>query len=793
MHKPASEAHGKGRAEVIAAFCGLLDTGDEADRCYACRALGAIGATQAIPDLAERLRDEDIDVCVDAAGALGALGSQAVFAPLNESLRDDPDGEVKTAVLASLARNADPQTFPLLMEIAEHRPPEMAFDESADWDPWWDMQREAVLALGRTRVTEAAPMLARLLDDEDGQDIDAEIMMALARLGEAGERILLERIDHRREQVRRRAITALGRGGSSAGLEALARALEDNSPQVRSAALEALEERAGRGYLPAILRLYRDGDAGVRKTAIGVGSRLAAAGGAPAPDFPALRPLLADKDSRVRAAALSGMDREHLDAVSVGHVYKALQDRAPDVAAVACKLIGRHGSEEHFRGVLSIVEDATADPELRRVALRAVGTRGKWNETTASLIMKILAEPRSPVRLAAMDVLLDLHHAGAATETNTVGDAAQTPSPLDLIIAALAGDLVTRADSQAAAETPSGTVTDESLARENSIATGHASSSAEIRPAKSSLEAIAMDNAEIALALAGSEDTGIAPELVVDEETAEYLAITEANEATARWLFTRNALERDLDVRRLAARILGSTVAEPAVSALLEALACDDATLRRESAASLAALTERFPHSHALAVGLEALLDGAVADDRDVRIACLHVLGALPTARACDGIVAALDDKEPAVRIEAVRSLGRIAKNAFAAPTIDHAPFASHLPRALEKLADREPGVRIAAARTLTDMLCGRDCDLRDASVAVDALTRAAFAGTGDQAREMGRALRDIAPALATDHLLTQLRSLATSAERRVVIELLEEIHRLREHEHGDQSSTQHL
>lgn len=164
------------RADVVAALCALLSKGDEADRCFSCRALGALGATEAIPALVERLRDEDIDVCVDAATALGVLGSQAAVDPLNESLQNDPDGEVKIAVVESLARVADPQTFPLLMEIAERRPTEMVFDESDDWDPWWDMQREAVLALGRARVTEAAPVLAGLLDDEDGQDIDAEVM-----------------------------------------------------------------------------------------------------------------------------------------------------------------------------------------------------------------------------------------------------------------------------------------------------------------------------------------------------------------------------------------------------------------------------------------------------------------------------------------------------------------------------------------------------------------------------------------------------------------------------------------
>ena len=128
MQTTVNMAQGGDRADVVAALCDLLSCGDEADRCYACHALGVLGATEAIPALAERLRDDDIDVCLDAAGALSVLGSQAVLTPLNESLHNDPDGEVKIAVVESLARIASPQSFPVLMEIAERRPSGMVWD-----------------------------------------------------------------------------------------------------------------------------------------------------------------------------------------------------------------------------------------------------------------------------------------------------------------------------------------------------------------------------------------------------------------------------------------------------------------------------------------------------------------------------------------------------------------------------------------------------------------------------------------------------------------------------------------
>jgi HEAT repeat protein len=790
MQKTVNATHGGDRADVVTALCALLGEGDEVDRCFACRALGVIGATEAVPALVERLRDEDIDVCVDAATALGVLGSHAAVDPLNESLRGDPDGEVKIAVVESLARIGGPRTVSVLMEIAERRPAEMNIDGFGDWDPWWDMQREAVLALGRARVAEAVPVLARLLDDEEGQDIDAEIMSVLAQLGHAGEQTLLRRLRSGREQVRRRAVAALGGGSSAAGLEALSQALKDDSPQVRVAALEALEKRAGRRFLPKILDLYRDLDAEVRQAAIRVGMRLAAAGGAEAPDIQALLPLLGDKDPKVRASALLGMDRAHLGEGLIDQVREALKDPEPDVAAVACSLLGRHDSEEHFQTVLSMAEDAAADPKLRRAAMRAVGARGRWNEAIASLMAKTLSQAKSPVRLTAMDALLNLHRAGAAGSEQelpvsgqpNMGEIERTPSPLDLIIATLAGDALRRAEGDESPEPRSATVDDAPADRDYEIPLEVSPSLHETRAAKSSLEAIAIDNAEVALALEESENEGQATDIEIDQETAEYLALTEANEATARWLFTRDSLEADLDVRRIAARILGSAAAEPAVFALSQTLTSQDSALRREAAASLAAIADRFPQSRALAEAVDVLLEAAAADDRDLRVACLHALAKLNNSRASECLVAALDDKEPTVRIEAIRGLGGIERRKLSALTRDApAPVESYLPRVARKLGDPEPGVRIAAARALAGMMRSRNRGSSEVSKAVEALVRAAFAGTGDQAREIGRALREIAPDLATGRLLEALRSLETSAERRVVIEMLEEIHRVQE------------
>ena len=82
-------------------------------RCFAIETLGAIGktATDAVPVLIERLRDEDYVVRMRAARALGAIGAKEAVPALIEGLRDE-DSEVRglaaeaLGVIASAAKGA---------------------------------------------------------------------------------------------------------------------------------------------------------------------------------------------------------------------------------------------------------------------------------------------------------------------------------------------------------------------------------------------------------------------------------------------------------------------------------------------------------------------------------------------------------------------------------------------------------------------------------------------------------------------------------------------------------------
>ena len=90
---------------------------------------------------------------------------------------------------------------------------------------------------------------------------------------------------------------------------------------------------------------------------------------------------------------------------------------------------------------------------------------------------------------------------------------------------------------------------------------------------------------------------------------------------------------------------------------------------------------------------------------------------------------------------------------------------------------DTNVGVRKAAALSLAKL--GQR--LRQHEIRNDIIQQlidAAFVGEGEQARDMGLALRAIDQTLAGDVLLQRLNTLASSQERRFALEMLEEIFR---------------
>ncbi|MDT8281546.1 MAG: HEAT repeat domain-containing protein, partial [Gammaproteobacteria bacterium] len=404
------------------AICALLNTGDAAERCHAVRSLGRFGDSAAVAALTPRLRDEDIDVCIDTAEALGHLRDTSATPSLLATVRKDPDGTVKIAAIEALGRIGGDDAIALLLEIAVHRPDDLGFTAEA-WDPWWDMQLKAVDALGRLRVTAAVPVITALLDDEDGQDIESEILTALARIGGTGEEILISRLTQSTPRGRRRAAHALRLSVTPTAASALGRALMDPAPEVRAAAAQALAETGAVRYLPAILLLFRDRDGNVRSSAVQAAETMSRNSDATAIPVPELIKLTRDTDTAVQIIALATLSHSviPLDEEARNEIV-AIAGNHPDaqVAAAACALIGQWPDQQFSSALAGVLAGLTADvarpPELRCAATRALGNMGHWDETVASALTRACVAAPAALRLAALHTLIKLETASQKSD-----------------------------------------------------------------------------------------------------------------------------------------------------------------------------------------------------------------------------------------------------------------------------------------------------------------------------------------------------------------------------------------
>lgn len=798
------------KSQVIESLCSLLTEGDAADRCYSCRALGVIGDSTVVSALVEKLRDEDIDVCVDAAEALGRLDDRSAVAALLESLYKDPDGEVKTAVLEALGRIGGDEVIEALLEVAAGCPEDLIIDDYDTWDPWWDMQLKSVQALARMGVARAVPVLIAILNDEDGQDIESEVLKALAMIGGNGEQFLIQRLKHGTSRQRRRAATALGQTNSAAVIDALAAALNDASADVRSVAVEGLARYNAQQYLHDIVLLLKDPDPAVRAAVISASNAMQLDHGESIAGF---IDLLGDANPQVRCAVLNALHRQvdrFSDEARV-MINDAIKHDNAEVAAAACSLLSHIGDVDAQLQLLQVLNDTDRTVYIRAKAALALGALGIWNNACAMALTDAVVDDARPLRLAGLNALMELD---AAIQVSAQSDETDN-RPIEIVIDALSGKITLGAKPatvipiiplqdnhpelslDAGIDAPAMEIadTDELHVGPDQDYPVDIMDEDELDRAgtSSTLASIAIDNVQAMLISADTSNEESNETDQQDDALQEYNDIIRKNKQAANWLFARDTEQVEIDVRRLAARILGNIhtqdpVTAKAIEVLLAALADVDVVLQTEAAESIGRIAAQDNNAPGLDKAFDDLLALVDAEDRNLRIASVRALGFLGNGKAIPLQLQCLDTEDTSLRIQAIRSLTNLA---IADPdlqtdpsTNDQAcPIKTLAKRFLALLDDPEAGIRSAAINGFTTLtlhpgLTGETSLLEEA---VAHIVNAAMTGNGIQAREFGKALRDINPDLATVKLLLKLNTLTTSGERRFVIEMLEEIHATKE------------
>ncbi|MES9923818.1 MAG: HEAT repeat domain-containing protein [Candidatus Thiodiazotropha endolucinida] len=809
------------QSETVDLLCELLVSGDEADRCYAARALGVLRSDSAVPYLINRLKDEDVDVCVDAAEALGNIAHQSAVPALIDSLRNDNSGEVCSMVAAALGKIASAECVDVLLEVLTQRPQGLEWD--GDWDTWWDIQLEAVKALGAAGDEKAVEELVAFINDDAQQDIENEVLNTLVSISGKGLDRVIERLQDTsiKSLHRRRAARALANTRQVRVTKVLGRSLQDPDPEVRREAVHALAGQNAERYLSALVLMLRDQNGEVRDAAIKAVTHLSQQADGSTDLQEMLLPILNDPSSPVRAtvmhALMPGVQHNPLSHEHYQIVVSSSFDSNAETAAAACRLLGENGEHEANTTLMEHAANREGHPMVRRDAILSIGRLGQVTEAIVEVLMNAVGDSQQAVRLAALTTLmsLDTYHVDADESSQPKQT---TIRPLSIVIDAVQGsirvpDKNATVNEQAEdgmeqpevseTEVQNGVVVEFDASLENTFTDSSAETdlpnqpsvpqeiadtiklpdipaqiveAGEVSPAMSTLDAIAMDTVDSMFDQEKPQRE--APE--IDESTREYLDVVEANKAEMRRIRASKRMTPDQDVRRLGARVLGAANDDEAIDALIMALNDQDDLIRREAADAIGEMAQRNRKNPKLMDAVGTLITQLAVGDLEQKIACARSLSLLGNRAALVPLTEALKDEQANVRVEAIHSLARLCCDSLDPVQAEHMvvrdlPSTSVARKLLACLDDDSIGVRVAATRGLAKILQVAD-DKTLTQHAVDRIIASVIEFTGEEARQVGQALRAFDTSMINKALLVQLRAAEDSVKRSVFIEMIEEI-----------------
>ena len=818
--------------DVVEKLQTLISEGDEVDRCYAIQSLVTMGHNGANDLLVDCLRDEDIDVCIDAVNALAELGDHSSSEKLIESLLNDPDGEVKTACIRALASLSESKAIPLLLKIIEERPEDIAFEPN-DWDYWWDMQLESIQAMGTMQVKEAIPALQRILESGDYLDIEEQIFRTLVQIGNQGEALLTKLLDSGDSRTRRRVVKALGRSQSNETLKSLARALRDNAPEVRISTLNSLAGRRNAiHYLPIILHLFKDEHAGVRQSAIKAAQQLSQQADSDAEaDYSELvrkiLPMLDDNDPLVKSTVLELLTRLEWqpDRKTQAKVIQLLGECEGDCFGTVCRFITQYRLTAAIADMVLLYKRKTPGDEEKQHIVSALGQMRHWDKDIELLLGSAIYDSNKNVRLAALEALANLDKTYPADLRET-----ETRLPFDMVKEALHGRLTPPASQQTIpvsmgdprqqnpkSHDPDGTAdgqeTQNGAAKREEATETHAQVemnegddfvarameeiSKSIRDGEnplplSTLDSMAITCAEKKLEAQAEIDTNTDGQLkenatqdtneehtlsaADEQELKGFLDITRANAETAKWLFNKEVVPVELDIQRLAARLLGNIGSSRLIPALLDVFEQQDSLLKREAILSIGQIAKAETPSEEMLDKIHLVLIQALKEpNRELRVAAIRVLGELGTDKDIHTLLPLLADGEIAVRIHTTYALGKLAQ----ATLNDKLDIKSLLEQLLGQLDNNETGLHRAVVDTIIPLFTRLNGDAEQLKqAAIERIIESGLAGSDGQVIDMTRGLSALDKERSSDRLLLKLERLESSVERRYVVEMLGELHR---------------
>ncbi|MCN4144966.1 MAG: HEAT repeat domain-containing protein [Thiohalomonas sp.] len=824
------------RHKVTNSLLNYLENGNEVDRCYAAKTLGNLKVKEATSALLERIKDEDIDVCIDAISALGKIKEPSAIPVLLESLEKDPDGDIKLAVTESLTQYQSDEAINALLKLAEDRPEQMEFDQNADWDSWWDLQEKAIVILGKMKVKKAFPILKTILEDEFAQDIEAIILKAIAKLDdEEADAYLITRLNNAasefQERQQRRAATALGFSQSPTTLKALGRALVSKSEETRENVIYALGKRKASQYIKAIVLSLRDESANVKRAALEVLQQLATESQSNSEfDFNQIATMLdiqqPNKDDIVLQAAILTFFQEQQ---KIAPVIKTLSEQnqqlfvnclnAQDdkVLTQAAQLAGITLNPDSVAPLFELALSENQSAWVRKEAILALGhvinsiTETAEKQTALLNLRQLVHNDEQAVRSSALQALLTLSN---HSETMSADAESDDLAPISILLATLKGEQFALEEesneenntacstgeqpresncgscAQSAPCSDEAKVTKEIMkqfdmqAIDDSTDLIAANEDQTISPSMSTLDAILMDNVESAQAVvpeteaekAHDKESGPFVSEELDEDMDKFVALMQKNFTRGKKM-VRRKVDTFADARHICARLLADNSQpqydEMIVNALAEYLNDDDEYLRQEAAESLSQISLKNPLIPGLNNTFGKLLTLLDSKDSDMRIACIHALAHSGNRAALPHLLDYLSDSEYLVQLHALHGLVYILTNKA---NLTKAQQSEHM--VIEGITNEQ------VITAIFDCLKNKNYSISMAAIealtelqqteAIEKFIDVALSGEGQSARRISGLLKKLDTEKSTELLLTRLDKVTDSSYRRYVMEMLE-------------------
>ncbi|MCU7835885.1 MAG: HEAT repeat domain-containing protein [gamma proteobacterium symbiont of Taylorina sp.] len=818
---------------VIDRLLNYLENGDEVDRCYAAKTLGNLKVKAATSALLERIKDEDIDVCIDAVTALGKIKDFSAIPSLLESLEKDPDSDVKLAITESLVYFQSQDAIDVLLKLAEDRPEGMDFDQNDDWDSWWDLQEKAIFILGEMKIQKAVPILKDILEDEFSQDIESIVLKALAKIGGDADEYLINRLNNSdntyAEKHQRRTATALGFSQSKETLQALGRALVSKSADTRENVIYALGQRKASQYIRAILLSLRDPNANVKSAALEVVQQLASETQIDQElDFNQIAAFLhnnlqnkdlSDKDITLQTTVLSFFKEQEkihpviakLSKENQSLIHQSLLSSNDNVLTQAAQLAGISRDPDNAEALFNLAFSESHSVWVKKEAILALGTiinniEPEHRKQALLDLRQLVHHEEQAVRFAALQSLLTLSNEYQLPEPSD--DDNELP-PISILLATLKGeqfDIQAEDEICSTGETPTedncsscpkNTACSDNIQLTESIIkqfedndikeSTHLIADNEdqtIGAAQSTLEAIAMDNVESTLSVipetteqkSHNKESGPFISEELPEELDEYVAIMRKNFSAGKKI-VRRKINTFSDARHICARLLSDNIHsrynELIVSTLSECLNDEDEQLRQEAAETLSLISLKNPLIPGLNNTFGKLVTLLDSKDSDMRIACIHAISHSGNPAALPHLLDYLSDEEYIVKLQAIEGLVYILNNTAGLTQEQKDEF---------MVLDEVNPTQIVAA--LFDCLEDKNYSVSMSAIealvelkqtdAIEKFVDVALTGEGQSARQISKLLKKLDVEKSTEVLLARLDSVSDSSYRRYVMEMLE-------------------